>query len=450
MALLDDLHRMASAQGIKNKIWAVKSAIWIFERNPWLSLDQQAEGIAFLVAAFLREKEAKVRDQYTQTLCRIIQSRPYQVGAQIGWATLTSALPHLPSGEGGTVGEVGVVLYLLRYATDERYLSLLERYFDDVEHYHWAVSSWAILAYTQRYTYDKQVLPYLQEAQKVIEGRFDEVRRRVQKKLHRVVITRKEFLHNEPWFRSAKAWAMQQFAEAEQQIRQHVQVRDRRAFMRAYEENKLYQADPDYLPTLIQSWLALSSREEKLQGGLGRWRDTFHYSLSLPIDEVAQSVKILVDYVLSEEDPSLRSLIWGIIATAFEARRYVGTHLDWDRLADVLSRLNEDREDPQYHALINLLFCFGRANDTHSLERVKPFLDHHNIHVRRTAVEVIKDLLWHLAHYCPEATSLLIEAADTFKPQKGAPETPERWQMIKDRLEQLEHDIRPYFHYYSI
>jgi hypothetical protein len=385
-----------------------------------------------------------VRRQYREIISRIIRSRPYQVGEQIDWAILTGTLPQLPS------DDAGLVLYLLRYAADEQYLSLLESYFDDVEHYHWALSSWVILAYTQRYTYDSQVLPSLRAAQEAIEGRFDDARRRLQKKLGRLLFTKKELLHSEPWFRGAKAWARQQFAGAEKHIRQHIQIRDRTAFMQEYEEKKLVQAHPNYFPTLIQGWLALPTREEKIQAGLGQLQWTFQTSLSLPIDEVAQSVKVLMDYVLSGEDPSVSDMIWGIIGTSFGVRRYVGTYLDWERLTDELFHLNEDRKDAAYHDLTRVLDCLGQANDEHYLAVLKPYLDHSHVNVRWTAARTIRDLIWHLAHYCSEVAFLMPELASDVLILREASTPPERWQVIKDRLEQLEHNARLYFHYYSI
>ena len=137
-----------------------------------------------------------------------------------------------------------MVLYLLRYATDERYLTLLESYFGNIEDYPWTISSWTILAFTQRYVYDTQVLPYLREAQEAIEKHFGEAQRRVQKKLGRVRITREEFLHSEPWFRGANAWVRQKFAEAELRIRQQVQLRPQGASHSVAEENERRRVKP--------------------------------------------------------------------------------------------------------------------------------------------------------------------------------------------------------------
>lgn len=446
MALLDDLYLVVSMQGTENKIRALRSAFWIFERNPDLSLAQQAEGIAFLIASCLRETEAKVRERYWMTIDRILRSRPYQVGARTDWATLTNALPQLAS------ADVSMVLYLLRYATDERYLSLLEQYFGDVEQGRWAISSWVILAYTQRYTYDTQVLPFLQEAEKNIEKGFASARRLLQEKPAGAQDTRearKEYLRKKVWQHTAQAWARQQFAEAEKHIRQQVQVRNRTAFMQEYEEKKLRQNDPNYLPTRIQGMLARPSREEKFRAGVRNLNETFLYAYSLPIDEIAHSVKVLMDYIFSGEDPSVNREIWWGLATAFDERVYVGTYLDWDRFTAVLSHLGKEEQGPYFYGLRAALVCLGRAPDEHPLDVLKPYLDHPNDFVRQTAAEAIRNLIWHLAHYCAEVGSLIAESGNILILQEAS--TPsERWQVIKGRLEQLEHDARPYFHYYSI
>ena len=51
-----------------------------------------------------------------------------------------------------------------------------------------------------------------------------------------------------------------------------------------------------------------------------------------------------------------------------------------------------------------------------------------------------------------EAILLLLDASDVLRPQQRVLvlDTPEYWQVVTDRLEQFERDVRPYFHYYSI
>jgi hypothetical protein len=452
MALLDDLHHIISIQEREKKFKALRSAVWLFERNPDLPLDQQSAGIALLIAAYLPETDELMSSVYRQVISRIIRSRPYSVGAQIDWGALTSALPHLPT------EKVWMVLYLLRYATDERYLSLLERNFDNVDSY--AVSSWAILAYTQRYHYDPQVRPFLQEAQETILKRFDEAHRRVLYKLHKASIARKELLRADPWFRGANAWARQQFAEAEQRIRQHVQLRPQPAPQSVAEDNERRRIDPAYFPTQIQRWLATPTSKETFHN-LIRLRNTFEFggtSHSLPIDEVAHCVQVLMDYVLAAEDymppgerQSVHLVIWQIIGLAFYEHRYVGTYLDWEMLEERLVFLNEKGDDPTFRFQLRcILACFTNSNEEHALEVLKPYLDHPDGSVRETTLESLKDLIWHLAHYCAEALPAVIEAENTLKRLAKMAETPEKWQQIKACLEQEEHDARPYFHFYSI
>jgi len=454
MALLDDLHHIISIQEREKKFKALRSAVWLFERNPDLPLDQQSAGIALLIAAYLPETDELMSSVCGQVMYRIIRSRPYPVGAQIDWGVLTSALPHLPT------EKVWIVLYLLRYATDERYLSLLEQNFDDVDNYFWAISSWPILAYTQRYSYDSQVLPFLREPQETIEKRLGEARRQLQRKLHKVSITRKELLRADPWFRGANAWARQQFAEAEQRIRQQVQFRPQLAPQSIAEDNERRRTDPAYFPTQIQRWLATPTSKETFHS-LIRLRDTFEIegaSHSLPIDEVARCVQVLMDYVLTAEDyvppgerQSVHLVIWQIIGLAFYVHRYVGTYLDWEMLEERLVFLNEKGDDPTFRFQLRcILGCFTDSNDEHALDVLKPYLDHPDGSVRETALEGIKHLIWHLAHYCAEVLPVVLEAENTLKRLEKMPDTPEKWQQIKACLEQEEHDARPYFHFYSI
>jgi hypothetical protein len=295
MKLLNELHRIVSLHNSEIKIWALESAYWIFERNLWLSLDEQAEAIAFLVTTALNEREPELRERYFRITGRLVASRPYTVGSHIDWETLIEQLPHLSS------SEVLSVLYLLRYANDEKYLAVLERYFDDFGKHIQAINSWIILAYTQRYKYDAQVWPYLHTAQQAINESFSDWGKRMQQKTGRADITAEERRVSAKERRAARSWTMERLSETQEQIRQQVQIQDRTAYIYTKAWN---EQNPNYLPNQIQGWLALPEAKDRI-GPIGNLDWIFEQTLSIETDEMAQGVKVLVDYALTGEERSV-------------------------------------------------------------------------------------------------------------------------------------------------
>jgi hypothetical protein len=169
--------------------------------------------------------------------------------------------------------------------------------------------------------------------------------------------------------------------------------------------------------------------------------------MSLPIDEVAETVQVLVDDALLGED---HRWAWEAIATALQTRQYAGLYLDWDRLADVLPSLDDERSDPEFRALRGVLDCLSYAPEERFLNILWPYLDHPHRDVRIIAADGIEHLIRHLAHYCPEVTLLARQIEETPVFPSHIPKTPEAWQRLKERLERFAHDARPYVHYYSI
>ena len=435
MTLMDDVARVVSVEGIEAKVVAMLSAHWIYERNPTLSLDEQAEGFAFLVADYLRATDADERRNWLYILQKISKSRPHHIGSQVDWDAFARTLPTLVEKRA-----MHVALVLLCDANDARYLSVLEDYFDHPDHCGQAFTSWIALAYTERYTFDKRVFPYLHEAERIIGDRFAAERTHRRGEERASVQRTDPLVVDHPWtpvFPEARAWAMQQFALADERIRQEIQVRDCRVSQKA---------DEGGLLTFVQQQLAAPlSRREYNSKMVVPLLDTLTHNESFPIDGVARMVKVLVDSALESEE---HRFAWAPIAVAFETRRYVGTYLDWDRLVALLPSLDADRSDPKRDALRGVLGCLSNASEERFLDILQPYLDHPDHDVRVKAADCIDFLLRHLAHHCPEVIFLARQIMEGVSPDHS--ETPEAWQRLKERLARLAHEARPYFHYYSI
>lgn len=443
MTLLDDLEHMTRFVETETRASAIASAYWLFERNPWLSLDEQARGIAFLVTSFLHEQEPHVRTAYTRVIRHLLLRRTYGVGTYITWDPLISQLPQL------SLYEVQLVLFLLKYAEDARYLPLLESYFDDLDLGREAVDSWIHLMFTQHYTYDLQATTYLAKAEKTIRDQFGRWHLDISRHGGEA---RKSMLNRPPEKRQRKAWIQQVLDEAQEQIRQHVQVQDRRAEVRINVEQEHYKESPYYFPNKIRDWLAQPTREGKIAGRIGNLDWVFETDYTIPIEELAQTVQVLVDYALSGEDRHVASSIWDVLPFAFDNRRYAGMYLDWERLARVL--LTEGKAPGEFplsqRDQRHLLSYFGYAPDQRYLDLLYSFLLHPDLYLREVALVALERLLRHLAHYCPQSSLLSKEADKILQQRRTMPESPEKWTLLTNTLKMLEQDVRPYFHYYSI
>lgn len=440
MHLQDYLQEMTALPDLEARRLAIgSSAYCLFERNAFLPLDVQAQGIALLVDAFLHEQEPLVRSAYTWAIRRILFSRPYQgMGTHIAWDPLIRQLPHLASSE-----EIRLVLFLLKYSQSEQYLPLLESYFGDAEQRRHAVSSWISLMATQHYTADQQAREYLHEARKLISRQYSNWHHQAWKSGKKEGVIEQQ---------AAKVWTQEVLAFAQERIEREVTLQDRRALEAAYYEQALYKEDPWYFPTQVKSWLALPTREEKLAGRIGNLDWVFEKQTSIPTDEIAQGVQVLVDYALTGGDRSVASTIWAVLPFAFETRIYVGTYLDWDQLASLLT----DTASPSGNGCLtaedqrHVLSYFGYAPHERYLDLLYSYLEHEDPFLRKVAVKALPSLLVHVAHYCPQAILLRGAVRETLKQQQELPDTPETWRLLRNTFQKLEQDIHPYFHYYKI